>query len=153
MLKREITYKNLDGETVTNEFYFNLTKAEIAELELSHFGGLGEFIKRVSATQDQKVLVEEFKRIILLCYGIRDGDSFIKTDQLRQRFEGTNAYSELFIEFLTVPGSLETFIRGVVPQEWEEERKAAEKKAVMPPPPLPDATVEAGRQIVQDANL
>lgn len=150
MLKREITYETLDGDTVTNTFYFNLTKAEITELELGYDGGITGFIQRVSATQDNRKLIEEFKRIILLCYGVREGDSFVKTQELRDRFAGSNAYSELFMEFLTVPGSVEEFLKGVMPKVTSDSEPA--KAPVMPPPPLPPATVEAGHQIVKEAN-
>jgi hypothetical protein len=154
MLARDITYRDLNGKEVTKKFYFHLEPAEIVEMELSYNGGLTGFIERVSQTNDNATLIKEFKNIILTCYGVRDGDDFIKNQDLRDRFSGSGAYSALFMEFLQKPGAIEEFINGVVPQE--EQLVPPDLKpptTPIPPPPMPAATVEAGRALVQDAGI
>ena len=154
MLVRDITYRNIDGKQVTKKFYFHLEPAEIVEMELSHNGGISGFIERVSQTEDHATLIKEFKNIILTCYGVRDGDDFLKNDDLRTRFSGSGAYSALFMEFLQVPGAIEKFIRGVVPQEDQLlPQELTAPTSPIPPPPMPAATVEAGRAILNDAGM
>lgn len=151
MFAREIEYKDLDGNQTKNKFWFSLNEAEVAELELSHNGGLSGLIERLIATTDNMLALKEFKRIILMCYGVRDGDSFIKTEDMRTRFEGHPAFSALYIEFFTKEGALAEFIQGALPQNFDKADQT--KTPVMPPPPLPQATVAAGQAIANEAGF
>ena len=133
MLKRDITYTNLDDKEVTRTFYFNMTEAELVELETS-FGNVGlvESMNRIVEAEDVETMMKEFKRIIFMTYGVRDGDDFMKTPEQNSRFEGSGAYSALLMEFLTVEGALVTFIQGVMPKNG---KVLKEEKPNMPPPP------------------
>jgi hypothetical protein len=128
MLKREITYENFNGEKVSETFYFNLTKSEMLELEVSYYGGLQATIKRIVDAKDNKSLVEEFKKIILLSYGVRsdDGKRFIKNDTVREEFSQTAAFDELFIELATNDQAAVNFIQGVLPRDMVQNIKVAE---------------------------
>ena len=66
MLKKSITYKNFDDETVTEEFYFNMTKAELVELELSEQDGLADTLQAIIDAKDGAKIIEYFKKIILM---------------------------------------------------------------------------------------
>lgn len=125
MLKKTITYKDFNGEEVSEDFFFHLSKAELVELELSHQGGLSAALQRIVAAEDGKGIIAEFKNIILSAYGKRseDGKRFIKTQQLREEFESTEAYSELFMELVTNTDSAIEFINGVIPSDMAEEAK------------------------------
>lgn len=154
MLVRPITFKTLDGDTKTENFHFHLNEAEVMELELSHHGGLTGLVERVGQTNDQTKLVKEFKQLILSTYGIREGDSFLKTPEMRTYFAGHPAYSVLYMEFLTKEGALNEFIAGVLGStslETPEVLKAP--TGPIPPPPLPPATIEAGRALANDAGM
>lgn len=122
MLKKDITYKTLDGETVTETFYFNLTKADLVELQLSEQGGLQEHLARIVAAEDGKAIIAEFKKILQMSYGQKspDGKRFIKNDQLWEDFRGTEAYSELFMELVTDADAAARFINAVIPQDMVE---------------------------------
>jgi hypothetical protein len=128
MLKREITYEDFDGEKVTETFYFNLSKSEIIELEVGYKEGLQEVLQRIIKTEDKKRLVEEFKKIILLSYGVKseDGKRFVKNDELREGFSQTAAYDELFIELASNEESAAVFIRGIIPKDFSKEVEKAE---------------------------
>ena len=69
MLKKTITYEDFNGDTVSEDFFFHLSKAELVELELSHEGGLSEALKRIVEAEDGKGIIAEFKNIILSSYG------------------------------------------------------------------------------------
>ena len=127
MLKKSITYETYSGETVTEDFYFHLTKAELVELEMSHKEGLSESLKRIVETEDGKEIIKEFKNIILKAYGQKsdDGRRFIKNDQLRQEFESTEAYSVLFMELVTDAGAAAQFVNEVIPQGLRSEGQLA----------------------------
>ena len=47
MLKKTITYTDFDDNERTEDFYFHLSKAEIAEMELSENGGLVKLIGKI----------------------------------------------------------------------------------------------------------
>jgi hypothetical protein len=118
VLKKAITYEDFNGETVTEDFYFNLSRAELVELETSHKGGLAESIKKIVEDEDGAAIIAEFKKIVLKAYGYRssDGRRFIKNQDLRDEFESTEAYSVLFMEMVTDAEAAAKFINGVVPQ-------------------------------------
>ena len=119
MLKREIKYEDFNGNEVTEAFYFNISKPELIELEVEYNQGFATFIQGVIDAQDNRTLVREFKRIVLLAYGVKsdDGKRFIKTDKIREEFEQTAAYQELFMELATKDEAAVTFLRGVLPRD------------------------------------
>ena len=100
MIKKTITYTDYNGTERTEDFYFNLSKAELMEMELSISGGLVELINRVVAAQDQPSIIKIFKDLILKAYGEKspDGKRFVKSDAISTEFSQTEAYSQLFIE-------------------------------------------------------
>lgn len=117
MLKKTIKYSDYDGNERTEDFYFNLTKAELTEMEMSHSGGLVKTIESIVATNDSKRIVELFKDLILKAYGEKslDGKRFIKNQELRDSFSQTEAYSELFMELATNADAAATFVNGITP--------------------------------------
>lgn len=118
MLKLTRTYNDYNGMSRTEDFYFNLTQAEVTEMELSVDGGLVERINRIVAAQDGKQIIAVFKDIILRAYGEKsaDGKRFIKNQELRDAFAQTEAYSDLFMELATNAEAAAKFINGVIPQ-------------------------------------
>lgn len=117
MLKKTIKYTDFDGNERNEDFYFNLTKAEVAEMEMTTEGGLSKMLEKIVATQDLKRIIEIFKDLILRSYGEKspDGKRFIKSQELRDAFSQTEAYSELFMELATSSESSSAFINGIVP--------------------------------------
>ena len=119
MLKKNIKYVDYDGNDRAEDFYFNLNKAEIVELELGTTGGLTKTLEKIVQEKDNKRIVEYFKAIILKAYGEKsaDGRRFIKSQELRDSFEQTEAYSELFMELASDAKMAAEFINGVLPKE------------------------------------
>lgn len=118
MLKKTITYLDYDGNERTEDFYFNLTKAECMEMELSTAGGMQNMIQRIINERDQKKIVEIFKEIILRSYGEKspDGKRFFKSPEIAAGFAATEAYSELFMELASDSDAAAKFINAVVPE-------------------------------------
>lgn len=139
MLKRDITYEDYNGETVTETFYFNLTKTEIVGLEVGYKEGLEAAIKRIVAAEDRAALITEFQKIVLLAYGVKseDGKRFMKSDQLREEFSQTAAYDSLFMELATNDNAAADFINGVIPRDLSAEIQQDKPTVDVPFPPLP----------------
>lgn len=116
MLKKTINYTDFNNNNRTEDFYFNLTKAELTEMNLKASGGLVATLEKIVAEQDNKKIVEYFKELILMSYGEKslDGKRFVKTQELRDAFSQTEAYSELFIELASNAQSAELFVNGIV---------------------------------------
>ena len=117
MLKKTITYTDYNGVERKEDFYFNLTKAEIMEMEMSISGGLTEMINRIVAAQDAPAIVKIFKELVLKAYGIKspDGKRFIKSEELATEFDQTEAYPQLFMELATDADAASAFVNGIVP--------------------------------------
>ena len=117
MFKYEIPYTDYNGVERKEMAYFNLSKAELMEMELSTKAGVEEMIRVLIATNDNAKVVKIFKDLILKSYGIKseDGKRFIKSQELRDQFEQSEAYSEFFMKLLQNEDSLQTkFINGVI---------------------------------------
>ena len=125
MLKKTITYTDYNGTERTEDFYFNLTTAEVMEMEMSTTGGLAEMIKNVVAKQDAPSIIKIFKDLILKAYGEKsaDGKRFVKSEEIATAFSQTEAYSILFTELATDDKAAAAFVNGIVPAEMS--KKAA----------------------------
>ncbi len=119
MLKKNIKYVDYDGNDRAEDFYFNLNKAEVIELQLGTVGGLTKTLEKIVQEKDTSRIIEYFKTIILKAYGEKsaDGRRFIKSQELRDAFEQTEAYSELFMELASDAKMAAEFINGVLPKE------------------------------------
>ena len=109
MLVKTITYEDYNGEMRTEDFMFNLSKAEISEMETSVAGGLKDMLTRIIQTKDLPQLASFFKQIILKAYGV-------KSEELSTEFTQTPAYSELYMELATDSAAASAFINGIVPK-------------------------------------
>lgn len=118
MIKKTISYTDFNNVSRTEDFYFNLTKAEVTEMELSTEGGLAEKLNAIVESKDAKQIIEHFKDIILRSYGQKseDGKRFVKSQQLKDEFSQTEAYSELFMELAANADAAAAFINGIIPQ-------------------------------------
>ena len=128
MLKKTITYTDYNNNERTEDFYFNLTKAELMEMEMSTNGGLAEMINKIVVSQDAPSIIKIFKELVLKAYGEKslDGKRFIKNDDIREEFSQTEAYSQLFMELATDADAAAAFVNGIMPAglSQEETKKA-----------------------------
>lgn len=121
MLKKTITYTDYNGVERTEDFYFNLSKAEVTEMELSVDGGLSNMLQKIIDAKDNKQIISMFKDIVLKAYGEKslDGKRFIKSTELATEFSQTEAYVEIFMELAMDDKAAAAFIKGVVPNAPE----------------------------------
>lgn len=123
MLKRPITYTNFDGETVTETYYFNLSKSELLMMEVGSKGrSFSEYIKEIVDAKDANTLMREFRSLILLAYGVRsdDGKRFVKSETLSKEFEQSFAFDALYMELVGSDQAAADFMLGVIPKDLED---------------------------------
>ena len=123
MYKKTVTYEDYKGNTRTEDFYFNLNKAELVELELSTKGGLTVMMDRIIAAQDNATLFKIFKDLVSKSYGVLsdDGRKFIKNQEVLDDFMQTEAYSIIFSELATNAEAAAEFFNNVIPQNLSKE--------------------------------
>ena len=121
MYVKEIEYTDFNGVTRKEKFYFNLTKAEILDMELGKTGGLTEYIQKILAAQDTPEIMALFKKLLLMSYGVKsdDGRRFIKNDQVREDFEQTQAYSDLYMLLALDDNEASKFVNAIVPEDMK----------------------------------
>ncbi len=136
MYVKEIEYTDFNGVTRKEKFYFNLTKAEILDMELGKTGGLTEYIQKILAAQDTPEIMALFKKLLLKSYGVKsdDGRRFIKNDQIREDFEQTQAFSDLYMTLALDDNEAAKFVNAIVPADMKvsDEQKAQFAKELIP---------------------
>ena len=130
MLKRTETYIDYDGNQRTEDFYFNLSKAELAELKMSKKGGLDKMIERIIQEQDAPEIIKLVKEIILMAYGEKsdDGKYFRKSKEISEAFAQTEAYSNIFMDVCSTPDSAVNFFNSLLPADLREQIEEAKEK-------------------------
>ena len=122
MLKKIITYTDYNGVERTEPFYFNLSKAELMEMELGVTGGMTEMLDKIIAAKDAPSLMKTFKEMIMKSYGVKsdDGKRLIKSEELSIAFTQTEAYSVLFMELITDDKAAADFVNAIIPNEIKD---------------------------------
>ena len=122
MLKKTITYTDYNDVERTEDFYFNLTKAELMEMEMGAVGGLSGMIEKIVSANDAPAIIKVFKELVLKAYGDKsaDGKRFIKSKKISHAFSQTEAYSQLFMELATDADAASKFVNGIAPNMEEK---------------------------------
>ena len=147
MLKKTVTYTDYNGVETTEDLYFNLSQAELIDMEINYEGGLAAGIQKAVETQDTHTVMKIFKDLIVKSYGVKspDGKRFIKSEDVVKAFTESEAYSVLFIELLQNPNAAEEFINGITPNLPQ----GAQKLPTYKPAPAPMNAVGAYQTIPQ----
>ena len=128
MLKKTFNFTDYNGVERTETHYFNLTRAEISELNFSEIGGLEAYLKRIIAADNLPELIKIFKKLICMSYGVisPDGRRFIKNDEVLKDFTETEAFSQLYMELSTDSKAASEFVNGIVPADMKVDDAAIE---------------------------
>lgn len=131
MITKTISYTDYNGVERTEKFYFNLTEAELLEMELSTSGGLSETITKIVDSKDVSTLIRIFKDLILKAYGVKsdDGRRLIKNGSVRDEFSQTEAYSKLFMELAFDADKAAEFVNGITPNKVQSSKIDTPKQA------------------------
>lgn len=133
MYQKAITYEDYNGVKKTKNFYFNLTRSEIAKMHLMTDGGLDQMIKKMIESGSNKEIFTYFENFVLSCYGEKsaDGEEFIKNEDIREKFRNHPAYDVLFMEFIEGGDkAMSDFINAVVPRDMQDAMKSSDPEAL-----------------------
>lgn len=136
MYAKTIKYEDYNGNTREETFYFNLSKAELIDLEWRTPGGLENYMKHIMSMMDGQALADTFKMLIEKSYGVKDpeGRRFIKNEQVLKNFTETEAYVELYVQLATDDKAAAEFVNGIFPKEAVEaarkQKEMAEKAGI-----------------------
>ena len=136
MITKTIKYTDYNGVEREEKYLFDLSKAELMEMELGTTGGLAETIQNIIDAQDVPKIQELFKKLLLKSYGVKsdDGKKFLKVDKdgtpLSIEFSQSAAFSELYMELATDAEKATEFVKGIVPADLEAQNKAEMKKFI-----------------------
>lgn len=135
MFKKTITYEDYNGDTQTEDFYFNLTKVECLELEFGFGNGetLSGSIQTLINAKDMNTVISTIKKVLLNAYGVKspDGKRFIKNDEIRDAFEQSPAFEQIYWELVTDAEKASEFIAGIVPSAVRENLGADPKQELL----------------------
>lgn len=122
MLKQSITYVDFNGAKRTRDFFFHLSKAEVAKMELSQAGGMEAWVHRLINVDDRKTMIEIFDNFIRASVGEKsaDGQSFIKSPEITEAFFQSEAYSVLFMELVQDAEKFAAFVNGLMALPGEQ---------------------------------
>lgn len=126
MVKKTITYIDYDGTERTEDFYFNLSEAEVTEMQLSVEGGMRGYIEKIVAAKSQLELVKLFKEILLHSYGKKslDGRLFVKNEANTAEFVANPAYSKIYMELVTDTDAATRFVNALIPANTQNQNPA-----------------------------
>lgn len=118
MLKKTVTFIDYNGVSRTEDFFFNLTNAELAQLSMSK-NGLDSYIERIAKAKDQVELSNLFKKVLDMSYGVKsdDGRRFMKSPEILADFQQTEAYSIIYMELAQDSDAALKFFQGVIPSD------------------------------------
>lgn len=122
MLKKTIKYTNYDGAEREKDFFFNLKKSELVDLQYKTSKGFITYIEEITKAGDNSELWKAFRDIVLMAYGEKsdDGERFMKSPEISKAFEETEAFSVLIMELIEKDGAASDFINGIMPKDLTE---------------------------------
>lgn len=105
MFKHSVEYVDFNGSDRKEDLYFHLSLPEVTRLEAEIGMGLEDYIKGLTTNQELNTLLAFLERMLLSSYGQKtsDGKSFIKSQVIREAFEYSQAYAEIFEQVLSNP--------------------------------------------------
>lgn len=132
MFSRDFEYTGYDGQPKKDTYWFNLTEAELYEIDLSSIRGFTGEMTKLLKEERTKEIVDAFKSIILGAVGSvsADGRKFIKNEEIKEDFYRSKAYSQLFVELVSSGEKLAEFLRAAIPEEIRQKMEEKEQENV-----------------------
>lgn len=134
MYKVHLDYTDFNDEKVSEDLYFNFTKAELLELNLQKPGGISNYARSIINARDTKTLAELFKELLLKSYGEKspDGKHFMKNDEIREKFECSIPFDILYVRYSTNDVEAAAFFNGIIPKDLREEVEKMQNDGTAP---------------------
>lgn len=116
MYKETITFNDYNDKERTEDFYFDLSEAELIDMEMTTPGGYVEMLNSAIKAQDHITLYKAFKAFVSTSYGQKsaDGREFEKSEAITKKFMSTRAYSNLMTRLCTDANYASKFVNGII---------------------------------------
>lgn len=153
MLKKTVSYEDFNGNQVQEDLYFNLSKSEIVDMEMSAEGPMSERLDRIKKSNDTTAMYRQIRDIVLAAYGVRseDGRRFLKSDQIRDDFAASAAFDEFFFDLFQDTDRIVDFINGIIPAKAIEEALSQRDKNKIQLDPEQDEALRNYQTMTQTA--
>lgn len=142
MLKKTVTYTDFDGNKITEDLYFNISKVELMEMEVSMEEGFAVFLTKVYEAGNKKEMVSQIKKFIVDAYGVKseDGKRFMKSPEITENFKYSAAFDQVFIDLTQNEQGMVEFMYGAIPADFVkkvQEQPQDKPRGLPPTPPKP----------------
>lgn len=128
MLKKTIKYTDYNGVEQEETLYFNLSRAELLDMEFETPGGLANHLKKIVDSEDAVTIYKTFKNLVVNSYGEKsaDGKMFLKSEANTQAFTNSEAFSELLVTLCSDADEAIVFVNGILPAGMVAEAQRAQ---------------------------
>lgn len=122
MLKKTITYTDYLGTTRTEDLYFNLSRSELSDMQMSVDGGLDKWLDKIMKGKSNREIYNTFVEIVDKAYGelSPDGKYHLKEDEeghkLYKKFKQSPAYDALMDDICQNESTIAEFCKGILPK-------------------------------------
>ncbi len=123
MLKKTVEFENYDGVKIKKDLYFNIRKDELIAMQFEEEGGLDKLLQKMQNEKDSREIMRMFEKILKASYGEKspDGNEFVKSEEVWNRFKSSNAYEVLYMELVSDADKLSNFIESIIPKFSQSE--------------------------------
>ena len=113
MIKKKVTYIDLDGKEKTEELRFHMNKLEY----IKFVGGIGieleDKVKELTDNNDVLGMTNLIENLLVVSYGKMDGKKWTKSEEDQEEFRNSEQLAELFAELITNPDEAAKFFKHV----------------------------------------
>lgn len=135
MYKKEMTFKDYNGEERTVKLYFNIDAAELSNMQASTGtpGGYKAMIERMIESKDTNTLIKVVQDLIRVSYGVKEegsrfGSVFVKKPEYLDEFTHSPVYSDFYMMLVTNDAELSKFVNSVLSANIAEQIEQYKKE-------------------------
>lgn len=115
MISKTIKYVDYNGVEKEQTYWFNMSRADLMDLEADTDGGWENTLRKLIKEQDGRKAYKFFEKFIKDSYGVKTEDGgFDKDPKHLRAFRNSEAYSELIWSLVEKPEEAAAFINGIV---------------------------------------
>lgn len=108
-----------DDEPTTKKLYFHLSRREMFDF-IKRYDNVTSFEQWLQAAMDNEdlyTMMKFFDDLIGSAYGERQGERFVKSEQIKESFLNSPEYEELFDQLMDNPSLVREFYNGILPEK------------------------------------
>lgn len=128
MIKKKVTYIDLDGKEKTEELRFHMNKLEY----IKFVGGIGieleDKVKELTDKNDVLGMTNLIENLLVVSYGKMDGKKWTKSEEDQEEFRNSEQLAELFAALITNPDEAAKFFKHVSNTPGDAKPKVVAKK-------------------------